>query len=134
MNDYANLVVAACALGVVLLFCALPFFMMAALAFKYRVSFLSVLGMKLRKVPPKSVLPIYAEARERGIDVDLGHLETHFLAGGHIERIVAAMVLAREKGWRVKYETFARLDLVGEDPVARCKDARSPADLELKPS
>jgi uncharacterized protein YqfA (UPF0365 family) len=122
----------ACAVGIILVLGVLPLLMTFRLSRKFDVPFANVLGMRLRRIPPITILVAFATARDNELDLNLDHLETHFLAGGRVGRIVEAMVLAKTKGWAVDYQRLAVLDLVGEDPVLRYKNAQSPDDLALK--
>ena len=54
----------------------------------------SLIGMRLRRVPQdRVILPLIA-AVKAGVDVNLNQLETHFLAGGNVDRVVQALISA----------------------------------------
>ena len=54
----------------------------------------TLVGMRLRKVPQeKIVLPLIA-AVKAGLDININQLETHYLAGGSVDRVVNALISA----------------------------------------
>jgi uncharacterized protein YqfA (UPF0365 family) len=102
----------------------------AARAAGAKVSALSLMAMKLRRVPPERVVLPYLAARKAGVEVELHLLEAHFLAGGDVARLVDALVAAREGGLEASFALLAAIDLAGRDVLAAVRAAVEPRTLE----
>ena len=59
-----------------------------------RVGIGTLIGMRLRKVPPASIIRPLISATKAGLDLDVGQMEAHHLAGGDVERVVKALISA----------------------------------------
>ena len=58
------------------------------------VGMLTLIGMRLRRVPPTTVVTARISAVKAGLDISINDLEAHFLAGGNVVRVVNAMISA----------------------------------------
>ncbi len=56
--------------------------------------FKDLIGMRLRKVPPTVIVRSKITATKAGIPLDIGKLEAHYLAGGHVINVVNALISA----------------------------------------
>ena len=75
----------------------------------------NLIGMRLRKVhPPSIVLPMIASAKA-GIDLNVDELEAHFLAGGDVSRVANALISADKANINLGFEQAAAIDLAGRD-------------------
>ena len=52
------------------------------------VSLATMIGMRLRKVPPSGIINPLINATKAGLDLKVGEMEAHFLAGGNVDRVV----------------------------------------------
>ena len=59
-----------------------------SLAAGVHISIGSLVGMRLRRIQPKRLVEPLIKARKAGLDVTLSKLETHFLAGGNVDRVI----------------------------------------------
>ena len=59
------------------------------------VGIFALVGMRLRRVPPAEIVDALIQVRKAGIDVRADTLEAHYLAGGNVSRVVAALVVSR---------------------------------------
>src|SRR6185503_13574019 len=55
------------------------------------VSFMDLLGMKLRKVNARGIVLSRIQATRAGLAVTTPEMESHYLAGGRVERVISAM-------------------------------------------
>ena len=62
-----------------------------------KVGLFNIIFMRFRKVPPKLVVESKIMAVKAGIDIPTDSLESHFLAGGNVSRVVKALIAA-DKG------------------------------------
>ena len=59
------------------------------------ISLLQLFLMRLRKVPAPIIVNAMIEAHKAGLlDIKRDDLEAHYLAGGHVEKVVHALVSA----------------------------------------
>jgi len=59
-----------------------------------KVGLLNIIFMRFRKVPPKLIVESKIMAVKAGIDIPTDSLESHFLAGGNVSRVVQALIAA----------------------------------------
>ncbi len=87
----------------------------AALAAGVRISLGSLVGMRLRKVPPQVIVDPQINATKAGLHLDLDQLEAHYLAGGNVNRVVQALISADKAGIELRFQQAAAIDLAGRD-------------------
>ncbi len=80
-----------------------------------RVSFLTLFGMRFRKVNPSLIVNPLIMAHKAGIGVPINDLEGHFLAGGSVERVVRALISADKAGIPLSLKQATAIDLAGRD-------------------
>jgi len=100
------------------------------------VSFVELIGMSLRKVDPKRIVVNLVRAVQGGATVTSRLLERHLLAGGNVENVVSALVMARQKNVDLDFERLAAMDLAGQDVVAHVRStlaAGPPAAAPIGP-
>ena len=87
----------------------------AAWASGVRISLGSLVGMRLRKVPPRVIVDPQINATKAGLHLDLDQLEAHYLAGGNVNRVVQALISADKAGIELRFQQAAAIDLAGRD-------------------
>ena len=87
------LVLALVALSFLLYFIPLPLWIAAWASGAY-VGLFTLIGMRLRRVPPATVITARISAVKAGLDISINDLEAHYLAGGNVVRVVNAMISA----------------------------------------
>ena len=80
-----------------------------------RVSFLTLFGMRFRKVNPALIVNPLINAHKAGIAVPINDLEGHYLAGGSVERVVRALISADKAGIPLSLKQATAIDLAGRD-------------------
>ncbi|HEY7683972.1 MAG TPA: flotillin-like protein FloA [Gemmatimonadales bacterium] len=81
-----------------------------------RVSFLTLFGMRFRKVNPSGIVLPLINAHKAGLDqVGLRELESHYLSGGNVSRVVNALISADKAGIPLPFKQAAAIDLAGRD-------------------
>ncbi len=87
-----------------------------ALTSGVRVSFLTLFGMRFRKVNPSVIVLPLINAHKAGLEtVGLRELESHFLSGGNVSRVVNALISADKAGIPLNFKQAAAIDLAGRD-------------------
>jgi uncharacterized protein YqfA (UPF0365 family) len=59
-----------------------------------RVGLLNIVFMRFRKVPPKMIVEAKIMAVKAGLEISTDNLESHFLAGGNVLRVVQSLIAA----------------------------------------
>ena len=67
----------------------------SALAAGVHVGIFTLVGMRLRRVPPSQIVLPLIKANKAGLQVNVNQLEAHFLAGGNVDRVVDALIAAQ---------------------------------------
>ncbi|GHT62720.1 UPF0365 protein [Bacteroidia bacterium] len=80
------------------------------------ISLLQLFLMRLRKVPPLVIVNAMIEAHKAGLkNITRDLLEAHYLAGGHVERVVHALVSAEKANIDLSFQMATAIDLAGRD-------------------
>ena len=53
-----------------------------------------LIAMRLRNVDVGLIISCYINAKKAGVNISVSDLETHFMAGGNIEKVVDALIVA----------------------------------------
>jgi uncharacterized protein YqfA (UPF0365 family) len=98
-----------------------------------RVPIFSLVGMRLRKVPPSVIVTSKITAQKAGIEVLLDQLESHFLAGGNVQKVVAALISADKAQIHLGWDRATAIDLAGRDVLEAVKLSVNPKVIETPP-
>ena len=79
------------------------------------VSFLEILGMKLRKVNPFVIVKHKIMAVRAGLAVTTEEMENHYLAGGRVPNVICALIAANMANISLPFKTATAIDLAGRD-------------------
>ena len=74
-----------------------------------------LVGMRLRKVPPALIVRPLIWATKGGVSLHISELEAHHLAGGHVDRVVTALISADRANIDLQFNQAAAIDLAGRD-------------------
>jgi uncharacterized protein YqfA (UPF0365 family) len=109
-------------LGVVLLFVMLFFYYFPIMLWfstkvsGVKISLWQLFLMRFRKVPPTVIASAMVEAHKAGLStITRDELEAHYLAGGHVERVVHALVSASKANIDLSFHMATAIDLAGRD-------------------
>ena len=81
-----------------------------------RVSLANIIGMSMRKIPPRIIVNARINLFKAGLkDITVADLETHYLAGGHYPNIVNAMIAADKANINLDWKRATAIDLAGRD-------------------
>jgi uncharacterized protein YqfA (UPF0365 family) len=90
----------------------------------------SLIGMRLRRVPPQVILTAMIQAVKAGIPVDSNSLEAHYLAGGNVFRVVFALVAADKANIPLDLQRATAVDLAGRNVLDAVKMCVNPKIIE----
>jgi uncharacterized protein YqfA (UPF0365 family) len=100
---------------IVFRFIPLPLWIQA-LTSGVRVSFMTLFGMRFRKVNPSDIVLPLINAHKAGLQtVGLQDLESHYLSGGNVSRVVNALISADKAGIPLNLKQACAIDLAGRD-------------------
>ena len=98
------------------------------------ISLVQLFLMRIRKVPPAKIVNCMIEAHKAGLtDVKRDGLEAHYLAGGHIERVVHALVSASKAGINLPFQMATAIDLAGRDVFEAVQMSVNPRVIDTPP-
>ncbi|MCF8358801.1 MAG: flotillin-like protein FloA [Prolixibacteraceae bacterium] len=108
-------------IGIIVLFFILMYFVpigiwFSALVSGVKISLLQLFLMRFRKVPPGTITRAMIEAHKAGLlFIKRDALEAHYLAGGHVESVVHALVSADKANIDLTFKMATAIDLAGRD-------------------
>ncbi len=102
----------------------------SALAAGVRVGIFTLIGMRLRRVPPAKIVNPLIKADKAGLSITVNQLEAHYLAGGNVDRVVNALVAAERAAIPLPFERAAAIDLAGRDVFMAVQMSVNPKVLE----
>lgn len=80
-----------------------------------KVTIGSLIGMRIRKVPPSVIVNSLITANKAGIPVTTNELETHYLAGGNVPNVIRALISAEKANISLDFKQATAIDLAGRD-------------------
>ena len=87
----------------------------SAVAAGASVSLTSIIGMRLRRIPPVTIINPRISLVKSGLDVPVEQLEAHFLAGGHVDLVANALISADKAKIDLDFDRAAAIDLAGRN-------------------
>jgi len=102
----------------------------SAMASGVHVSIARLVGMRLRRIPPRRIIEPQIQAIKAGLDVTGDKLETHYMAGGHVDRVINALIASQRAGIELGFERACAIDLAGRDVLEAVKMSVSPKVIE----
>ncbi|PTX64861.1 uncharacterized protein YqfA (UPF0365 family) [Melghirimyces profundicolus] len=102
----------------------------SAMASGVYVGLTTLIGMRLRRIIPARIINPLIKARKAGLDVTIEKLETHYLAGGNVDRVVDALIAAQRADIDLLFERAAAIDLAGRDVLKAVQMSVNPKVIE----
>jgi uncharacterized protein YqfA (UPF0365 family) len=94
------------------------------------VGLATLIGMRLRRVPPATVVNARISAVKAGLTISVDDLEAHYLAGGNVVRVVMALISADKANIDMPFKRAAAIDLAGRDVLEAVKMSVIPKVIE----
>jgi uncharacterized protein YqfA (UPF0365 family) len=101
--------------------------LLALLLFKYfnlwiqcittgaRIGFIDLVAMSLRKINPRVIVQSKIAGIQAGLQIETRDLEAHYLAGGHVVKVVRALIAADRANLPLDFRVATGIDLAGRD-------------------
>ena len=134
--EFTLFMVAAAVLFVVIIFFYyVPFFLwINALSAGVHISLVQLFLMRLRRVPPRVIVYAMIVAHKAGLKyVTRDDLEAHYLAGGHVEKVVQALVSASKANIDLSFQMGTAIDLAGRDVLQAVQMSVIPKVIDTPP-
>lgn len=80
-----------------------------------RISLFQLMFMRWRKVPPSIIVTAMINSKKAGLNLSSDLLEAHYLAGGHVQRVVNALISADKANIPLDFKAATAIDLAGRD-------------------
>jgi uncharacterized protein YqfA (UPF0365 family) len=95
-----------------------------------RVGLFNIVFMRFRKVPPKLLVNAKIMAVKAGLNISTDEMESHYLAGGNIMRVVQALIAADKANIDLKFKRAAAIDLAGRNVLEAVQMSVNPKVIE----
>ena len=95
------------------------------------VGFGDLLGMRLRKVSAVVMVNARIQAMRAGLPITTREMETHYLAGGNVQRVIGAMIAAHKAGIDLSWQTATAIDLAGRDILDAVQTSVNPKVIDV---
>ena len=102
----------------------------SAMASGVRVRISILIGMRFRRIAPGDVVRPLIKATKAGLNIDINEMEAHMLAGGHLNRVVYALIAAQAANIDLSFENCRAIDLAGRDVLEAVKTSVNPKVIE----
>ena len=135
MLGYSYFLLVAVVVLVILFFYFVPFLLwISARVSGVNISLLQLFLMRIRKVPPQIIVRAMIEAHKAGLKaITRDELEAHYLAGGHVERVVHALVSASKANIDLGFQMATAIDLAGRDVFEAVQMSVNPKVIDTPP-
>ena len=92
-----------------------------------------LVAMKLRNVDVSLIVSNYINAIKAGVKITVDDLETHFMAGGNIERVVDALIMAHGAKINLTVANAKAIDLANRDILQAVQNCVTPVVITTPP-
>ncbi|GAB1360584.1 flotillin-like protein FloA [Porphyromonadaceae bacterium] len=98
------------------------------------ISLIQLFLMRIRNVPPYIIVRALIESHKAGIKaLTRDDLEAHYLAGGHVEKVVHALVSASKANIDLSFQMATAIDLAGRDVFLAVQMSVNPKVIDTPP-
>lgn len=97
------------------------------------ISIIQLIAMRFRKVPPSIIVSAMITSKKAGIDIGRDELEAHYLAGGHVQLVVNALISADKANMGLAFKTATAIDLAGRNVLEAVQMSVNPKVINTPP-
>lgn len=105
----------------------------SAILSKVKISLLDLIFMRWRKVPPEIIVKGMVNATKAGLVINSDMLEAHYLAGGNVIKVVAALISADKANIPLDFKAATAIDLAGRDVFDAVQMSVNPRVIDTPP-
>ncbi len=103
-----------------------------ALVSDVRISLIQLVLMRWRKVPPRIIVNSLITSTKAGLNLMRDDLEAHYLAGGHVQTVVNALISAEKANIPLNFKIASAIDLAGRDVLDAVQMSVNPKVIDTK--
>ena len=92
-----------------------------------------LVGMRIRHVDVAMIVDCYINAKKAGVTLTIDDLETHYMSGGNVQKVVEALIAAHGAKIPLSIETAKAIDLANRDIVLAVKNSIKPVVITTPP-
>jgi uncharacterized protein YqfA (UPF0365 family) len=92
-----------------------------------------LVGMRIRKVPPSTILNNLVSATKAGLNLKVDELEAHYLAGGNVKQVVNALISADKANIPLDFKAATAIDLAGRNVFEAVQMSVNPKVINTPP-
>ncbi|MCE2615336.1 MAG: flotillin-like protein FloA [Phocaeicola sp.] len=124
-----------CIIFLIVFFHYVPFFLwLSAKVSGVHISLVQLFLMRIRNVPPYTIVPAMIESHKAGLKtITRDELEAHYMAGGHVEKVVHALVSASKANIDLTFQMATGIDLAGRDVFQAVQMSVNPKVIDTPP-
>lgn len=94
------------------------------------VSMTRLVGMKLRRIKVSYIIDAYIQAKKAGLKIEIVDLETHYMAGGDVQKVVNSLISAHSAKFGLSLDLAKAIDLAGRDISLAVRQSVTPKVIE----
>ncbi|ADY52889.1 band 7 protein [Pseudopedobacter saltans DSM 12145] len=98
-----------------------------------RINLLNLVLMRLRRVPPSLVVNAMITSTKAGLNITSNEIETHYLAGGHVNNVIKALISADKANIPLDFKLATAIDLAGRDVFEAVQLSVNPRVINTPP-
>lgn len=98
-----------------------------------RINLLNLVLMRLRRVPPSLVVNAMITSTKAGLNITSNEIETHFLAGGHVNNVIKSLISADKANIPLDFKLATAIDLAGRDVFEAVQLSVNPRVINTPP-
>ena len=125
------IIIAVC---LIVLFVILHFFpfglWISSMASGVHIGIGTLMGMRVRRIQPQKLVYPLIKANKAGLNLTISKLETHYLAGGNVDRVINALIAAQRANIEMAFEKACAIDLAGRNVFEAVQMSVTPKVIE----
>lgn len=98
-----------------------------------RISLFELVFMRIRRVPPSTIVNSLITATKAGLELTSSDLETHYLAGGHVPSVIKALISANKANIKLSFKQATAIDLAGRNVFEAVQTSVNPKVINTPP-
>ncbi len=98
-----------------------------------KINLLNLVLMRLRRVPPSLVVNAMITSTKAGLNISSNEIETHFLAGGHVNNVIKSLISADKANIPLDFKLATAIDLAGRDVFEAVQLSVNPRVINTPP-
>src|SRR5438270_4932144 len=95
------------------------------------VGLVELMGMRLRKVNALAIVNSRIQAHRAGLHITTPEMESHYLAGGDVQRVINAMIAANKANIGLPWNVATAIDLAGRDILDAVQTSVNPKVIDV---